>query len=307
MGRALSSSDGADDRPYYTSLLKLSAEDLRGRLSSGSDEAARIAYAAAVGGSQTAQVVYAQMLLDGQGVTRDPQAAIRWFGIAASANNSDGINMLGRCYELGWGTAVNTKKALVFYRRAAARDHHWAQFNLATLMLRNDPAPAEVKTALALLVRSTRQGNAKAMNMLGRYREFGWASRVDLSSAQRWYRRAAERGCFRGASHLARFLFRQGKVQEAVHWYRRSASNAPVEFLRDLASHLFGQDSDVLHAVAREALHRAAESDDPSDLFAYGHALAYGRGGPIDRSEAAVWLQRAEVKGLPGAMALLQQ
>jgi TPR repeat protein len=302
----LRSPGDGEDRLYYTSLLQLSAEELQRRLSSGPREAAQIAYAAAVGGNKTAQVVYAQMLLDGHGIVRDLQAAIRWFGIAASANDLDGINMLGRCHELGWGTSVNIEKALSFYRQAAARNHHWAQFNLATLTLRTDPSPADVKTALTLLVRSARQGNAKAMNMLGRYREFGWASRVDLPSAQRWYRRSAERGCYRGASHLARFLFAQGKVREAADWYSRSASNAPVDFLRDLSSHLFDQDNAVLHAVGREVLHRAAEHGDPYDLFAYGSALVYGRGGPIDRSEAAVWLQRAEVKGFPGAISILR-
>jgi TPR repeat protein len=306
MGGALRSSNDADRQLYYTSLLKLSEEDIRGRVSAGPEEAARIAYAAAVGGNLTAQLVYAQMLLDGYGVERDQHAALRWFGIAATANDPDATNMLGRCYELGWGTTADSEKAIAHYRKAAAQDHHWAQFNLATLMLRNDPSPGEVKTALTLLVRSARQGNAKAMNMIGRYREFGWASRIDLSSAQRWYRRAAEGDCFRGAAHLARLLCSQTKTKEAADWYRRSVSNAPVEFLRDLASHLFNQEGALFHAIGREALRRAAESDAPQDLFAYGHALVHGRGGPIDRNEAAIWLQRADAKGFPGAMALLR-
>ncbi len=52
---------------------------------------------------------YGQMLLDGHGVERDLQAAFRWFGIAAKADDVDGINMLGRCHELGWGTAINLR------------------------------------------------------------------------------------------------------------------------------------------------------------------------------------------------------
>ncbi len=290
---------------YYTSLAKLSVEDIRDRLAASPEEAARTAYAAAVGGSHAAQVTLGQMLLDGQGVARDPEAAFRWFGIAANADDADGINMLGRCHERGWGTATNREAALACYRRAATKNHHWAQFNLATLMLRESDAPGVVATALMLLVRSARQGNAKAMNMIGRYREFGWTGPVNIPSAIRWYRRAAEQGCFRGAAHLARFLWDQGALDQAVLWYRRSAESAPVDFCRDLAAHLFEAHNAALHAAARLALQRAAESDEAGDLFAYGRALAYGRGGPVDVDQAAIWLGRAQAKGFPGALALI--
>ncbi|ARQ01603.1 tetratricopeptide repeat protein [Pseudorhodoplanes sinuspersici] len=298
-------SDVRTEPVYYTSLLKLSAEDIGDRLAAGAEEAARIAYAAAVGGSKVAQVVYGQMLLDGHGVARDLQAACRWFGIAAKAGDIDGINMLGRCHELGWGTVIDLDAARTCYQRAAAKNHHWAQFNLATLMLRDEGTPGAVATALTLLVRSARQGNAKAMNMIGRYREFGWSGPVNIPSAIRWYRRAAERGCFRGAAHFARFMLEQNRIDDAVSWYRRSAECAPVDFCRDLAAHLFKNRRSDLHAVARLALRRAAEGDAAEDLFAYGHALACGRGGPANVSEAAIWLARAQAKGFPGALALL--
>ena len=299
------SSRGVAEPIYYTSLLKLSAEDIRNRLAASPEEAVRIAYAAAVGGSHAAQVTLGQMLLDGHGVKRDLNAAFRWFGIAANADDTDGINMLGRCHELGWGTAINLVEAKNCYQRAAAKNHQWAQFNLATMMLRESDAPGVVATALMLLVRSARQGNAKAMNMIGQYREFGWTAPINIPSAIRWYRRAADRGCFRGAAHLARFLLDRGEVGDAVSWYRRSAEWAPLEFCRYLASHLFEARNAALHPVARLALKRAAESDEAGDLFAYGHALAHGRGGPVDLDEATIWLGRAQAKGFPGALALI--
>src|SRR5262249_50396607 len=148
------------------------------------------------------------------------------------------------------------------YQRAAARNHPWAQFNLATLLLRDDGTPGAVATALTLLVRSARQGNAKAMNMIGRYREFGWTAPVNIPSAIRWYRRAAEGGCYRGAAHSARFLLAQGRIDDALVWYRRSAESAHVAFCRDLAAHLFETPHSGLHEIARLALRRAAEGDE---------------------------------------------
>ncbi len=297
---------GANTEPvYYTSLLKLSPDDIRARLAESPEEAVRVAYAAAVGGSHAAQVTYGQMLLDGRGTTRDLPGAFRWFGIAAKAGDVDGMNMLGRCHELGWGTPIDRGEARACYQRAAAKDHAWAQFNLAVMLLEDEGTPGAVATALTLLVRSARQGNAKAMNMIGRYREFGWAGRINIASAIRWYGRAAKGGCFRGAAHSARFLLEQGKIDQALTWYRRSAEAAPADFCRDLATQLLKTQHLGLHEVGRLALRRAAEGDEAEDLFAYGHALAFGRGGPVNLKEAAIWLARAEAKGLPGALAVL--
>lgn len=295
----------SDDPLHYRSLLRLPEADLTARLAAGPEQAARIAYAAATGGSQVAQVVYGQMLLDGHGVAPDAAAACRWFRIAASSGDLDGINMLGRCYENGWGVAVDRVQAMELFRRAAAKSHAWAQFNLGMMLMQDHGSPGDAATALTLFVRAARRGNAKAMNMIGRFRECGWTGRVDVKSAQRWYRRAAIGGCFRGAAHLARFLCEEGRVDEAVHWYRRSIAIAPVQFCRDLAALLFEQERRVLHGVGREALRRTAEFGNPHDQFVYGSALVQGRGGPVDRAEAQVWLNRAQAQGLPGALAIL--
>ncbi len=295
----------SDDPINFNRLLKLSQAELAARLAEGPESAARIAYAAATGGSAFAQVVYGQMLIDGHGVDRDAAAAFRWFGIAATAGDLDGINMLGRCYENGWGVAVDRMKATELFRRAAAKSHAWAQFNLGMMLMQDHASPGDAATALTLFVRAARQGNAKAMNMIGRFRECGWTCRADTASAMRWYRRAATGGCFRGAAHLARFLCGQGRFDDAVQWYRRSIAVAPAEFCRDLAAHLFAQERASLQGVAREALKRAAELGEPHDQFVYGSALAQGRGGPADREEASIWLYRAQAHGVPGALAIL--
>lgn len=72
-----------------------------------------------------------------------------------------------------------------------------------------------------------------------------------------------------------------------------------------MAAHLFAQDQTKLQGVARAALKRAAELGDAHDRFAYGCALAEGRGGPVNRTQASVWLYRAQSEGIPGALAIL--
>ena len=95
-------------------------------------EAARLAREGAVKGSVESQCTWGHMLLTGRGTERDPDAAFRWFQIAARSGDAAALNMLGRCYERGWGVAVDLSEAARSYRLAAAKADHWAQFNLAS-------------------------------------------------------------------------------------------------------------------------------------------------------------------------------
>ncbi len=242
---------------YFSRLRHLSDDRWRAALAESPEEAARWVYAAAAYGDADAQVVWGQMLLDGHGTARDPQGACRWFRIAADAGNADGLNMLGRCHELGWGIAPDSAEAARLFRMAAGRGHAWAQFNLASLMLQGEGLPRDPNGALSLLVRSARQGNPKAMSLIGRYRELGWVGPVRMASAARWYRRAAERGCFRGCFDTGRFLMLEGRVAEAAHWCRRSLDAAPPAFCREAAPLLAGRPEPELKALARHALERA--------------------------------------------------
>ena len=71
-----------------------------------------------------------------------------------------------------------------------------------------------MRAALTLLVRAARRGVPKAMNMLGRVREEGVAGPPKATLAARWYRMAAQRGCFRGQFHHARFLAEAGDIED---------------------------------------------------------------------------------------------
>ena len=181
------------------------------------------------------------MLLDGYGMKGDADAAFRWFGIAAAVRRS-------RRHQHAWpllrewlGRRDRSRRGRASYFEGRRRKSHaWAQFNLGMLLLHDSGHPGDVATALTLFVRSARQGNAKAMNMIGRYREFGWTGRIDLASAIRWYRRAAMRGCFRGAAHLARFLHRAGQAPRSRRiGIANRQRTRPRHFCRDLAAHLF--------------------------------------------------------------------
>jgi len=187
----------------------------------------------AVQGSIDAQVGWARRLLHGAGVARDLEAAFRWFATAARSGDAEALNMVGRCHELGWGVPIDPAQAAEWFTRAAAKGHAWSEFNLACLYAEGRGVPFDEGKALTLLVRSARRGNPKAMSMLGRFREASDADRRRQRSAALWYRWAAERGCFRGQFHHARYLVAEGRSGEATRWFRASLAEAPADFRRE--------------------------------------------------------------------------
>ncbi len=242
----------------------------------------------AISGDAGAQLSWALMLLDGHGTTRDLDAAFRWFQLAARSGHRDAMNMVGRCHELGWGTAINLGLAAHCYRAAAEVGHAWAQFNLACLILREDGVPGELTEALCLLARAAHRRNAKAMNMLGRACEEGWRGPPKPAAARRWYLRAARGGCFRGAFHTARHLIALGEIGPAVVWLRRSISSAPADFCDELGRLLANQADDRLRALSvrafaqsrRAAIHppgHSLQSDDPGPTRAVRPKRRRGR------------------------------
>lgn len=203
----------------------------------------------AIAGSIEAQIAWARRLLHGQGVAQDREAALRWFRIAARTGDADALNMVGRCYELGWGVAEDCGEAAIWFRRAADKGHAWAEFNLASLYAQGRGIPVDQAKALALLVRSARRGNAKAMNMLGRFRET--VARKPTSAAL-WYRWAAEGGCFRGQFHHARFFVAAGSIDDGIAWFRTSLTDAPLDFRADAVDLLRASQDPRLRALADE-------------------------------------------------------
>ena len=194
--------------------------------------------AAAEGGEAEAQALYGQMLLDGREVARDDAAALGWFTRAAAQHHLMALNMVGRCYDLGWGTPVDKARAAECFRIAAARGLAEAQYNYATLLALGEGVAQDRAAALAWLERAAAQGFAKAVNFIGSFAEDGWAGPVDLARAASCYARAAAGGDFRGCFNHARMLIGAGRIDEALPWIRRAGALGNARFVRQVESWL---------------------------------------------------------------------
>lgn len=236
-------------------LDQLSSDQIAARLNGPPATRAAFLREAAEAGEAEAQALYGQLLLDGAGVARDKAAALDWFVRAAAQHHLMALNMVGRCYDLGWGTAVDKARAADCYRVAAERGLDWAMYNYATLLALGEGVPEDKPAALAWLERAAAMGNAKAINFVGSFAEDGWAGPRDMTKAADCYARAAAGGDFRGCFNHARLL---GGADEAIGWLRRAGELGNARFVAQASAWLAASDVPAFRTRGLAALREGA-------------------------------------------------
>jgi TPR repeat protein len=89
---------------------------------------------AAACGTAAAQLRLGRLLLEGDGVARDPRAAFACFLCAAELGDAQAHDMLGRAYEHGWGTQADRSAARLCYRRSAEQGYFGGAYDYAALI-----------------------------------------------------------------------------------------------------------------------------------------------------------------------------
>lgn len=231
-------------------LDSLSRDAIAARLSGPPEARAALIREGAESGVAEAQAVHGQMLLDGG----DAAAAFGWFNKAAAQGHLMALNMVGRCYDLGWGTAVNKRRAGECFRIAAERGLDWAMYNYATALALGDGVTEDRPGALAWFEKAAALGNVKAINHIGSFHEDGWVVARNMGKAAEYYARAAQGGDFRGAFNHARMLLDAGQVDEARPWLQRAAETGTPAFGEKLRDWLAASPWPELGAELAEAL-----------------------------------------------------
>lgn len=227
-----------DTPPASATPPAFDAQALAGLLKDAPEQAFAEVARLARAGTVAAQTLLAQMLVEGRGTARDPEAAVLWYQVAANNGDALAMSMLGRCHELGEGTPANPALAAVWYRRAAGLGLDWGMYNLANLMATGRGLPRDEAGAYALYARAAALGHAKSMNLVARYLEEGRVVPADPQAALDWYRRAAEAGDFRGQANLASILLQQGEVAAAVALLRQALAHGSPAFLERIRPEL---------------------------------------------------------------------
>jgi len=203
-------------------------------------------------GDANAQAALGQILLDGCDVARDAELALHWFRVAAHDDHAMAMNMVGRCYELGWGTPIDVERAAVWYRCAAEKGLDWGMYNYAHALAMGRGVRTDRAAAFLLYRHAASLGHAKAMYMVGRFHDEGWETSRDSLIAAQWYRRAAEGGDFRGQASYAAVLAQEGRFDEAEPLLRAAFSTATPEFSRRLVEELERSGVAMMQRIADE-------------------------------------------------------
>ncbi len=176
------------------------------------------------------------MLLD----AGEAREGFAWFNKAAAQGHLMGLNMVGRCYDLGWGTPVNKTRAAECFRVAAERGLDWGMYNYATALTLGEGVAEDKPAALSWFEKAAGQGNAKATNYVGSFHEDGWVVERDIARAAGFYAQAAAGGDFRGMFNHARMLLDQGQPVEARRWIVESRRTATPAFTAKMRGWLLG-------------------------------------------------------------------
>jgi TPR repeat protein len=202
-------------------LCEMPAEKLHAVLAG--EDATDWIEAAARCGFVDAQLRLGRMLLEAGAYDE----AFAWFARAARSADADALNMLGRCYENGWGTAPSATRAAELYLCAAEAGHAWAQYNLGHLLLDGNGVARDLTGAFQWYARAADQGHERAMNLLSRCYAEGWGVARNAKCARDWYRKSAQGGYFRGCYNYATLLVTDGCAFAASIWFKRSLATAP--------------------------------------------------------------------------------
>ena len=256
---------------------KISKGALRDWLKRSPHKAEKWIAAAANCGLVPAQIVRGQLLLTGYASTApDHFAAFSVFQAASESGDAEALNMLGRCYEQGWGTPIDAKRAIACFDTAAVKGHTWAQVNLAQMLMRS--GNVDDRPRCFLLFKTAAEGgtlkaNLKAMNSLARFYEEGWIAKTDPAAAAFWYSKAATLGDHWAQFNLATILFGQGDQRAAVLWLKRAIATSDNGFRRRIIPLLLARPEQALRECAFEALAYCADNGTPDDQYAYAEAL----------------------------------
>lgn len=215
-------------------LDALSRDEVAARLSGPPDARAALIREGAAAGVAEAQAVWGQMLLD-EGRARE---GFGWFVRAARAGHLLALNMVGRCYDLGWGVAIDKARAAECFRIAAGRGLDWGMYNYATALALGEGVAEDKPAALDWFEKAAALGNAKAINHVGSFHEDGWVVAKDIDRAANCYREAAEGGDFRGQFNHARMLAEAGEIEAARGWIARAAATATPAFVDKMRAFL---------------------------------------------------------------------
>ncbi len=238
--------------------------------------------------------------------------------LAQSTNNADIHYMLATLYANGIGTGKSLAQAAIWYKKAAIKNHRYAQAHLGKTYLVSGPLQ-DFQQARHWFEKAATNDNAEAQYYLGNILFYGLGTRFQPSNARKWYKKAA-RQQFVAAYYQLGLSYELGmgalkRSNKAKRWYlkaKRAGYPLAIKALqrikekqhKTLSQLGFPKEPDLVQDILW------ANEGDISAQYRLG--LAYKQGSSLKRNyiTAKNWLEKAAMGGNKNAqyeLALLYQ
>lgn len=136
----------------------------------------------------------ALMYGQGQGVKQDLEQALEWRKKAADRGNPNDQYIVGWDYKMGVGTKQDHKKSFEYHQMAAQMGEVHSLNDLAVFYMDGDTVARDIQKALSLFQQSWERGEPVAALNIGLIYKRGLDVPVDYSQAAKWFRLAADQG-----------------------------------------------------------------------------------------------------------------
>lgn len=145
----------------------------------------------------------------GWGVEKDKKKAVKWYRLAAAERYPMALIRLGICYQYGAGVERDIDEAKNMYRAAALTKDPYAQWYYGDCLEYGQVGVVDGSQALIWYERAAEQGYVKAQLSAGEYyMKQSIPSFMDYLDASKWLRMAVEQGDSRSKTLLAEALYR---------------------------------------------------------------------------------------------------
>lgn len=249
--------------------------------------------------------------LDGEGVEKSTEEALRWFMLGAEKGASGCAYLAGKLLETG--VNGSDRSAEPWYRKAAEKGLASAQIALARLLVRNAGIPINGTEAVKWLNMAIAGGSTDAMLMLANLYQNGTGVIKNERAAFELCQRAAFADNLVGQSELGWRLSKgigcDVNLEQGVSWHRRAAMNGRAYDQGILAYlYLYGQQSfEQNYDEAIKWARLSATQNDELGQFVLGICYYHGCGVGKDLSQACDWLTKAAEQGNPLAQVKLAE
>jgi uncharacterized protein len=240
------------------------------------------------------------------GVATNVSSYRYWLSKAAALGVTDAQYIMGAAYRTGDGVPMNVESSLAWYRKAAAKMHPKAFYDLALHCLEERTNRACLAAAQDYMLRAAQGGHREAQFQRAMSCFRGDLGSPDFEGGKKWLAQSAENGW--GRAEFALFqLYYKGMPPsptcpaypkdkaEAIKWLRRAAEHDSLPAKASLGVMLIrGADVEQDNAEAERLLRNAAEHGYPQAQNDLGFAIQSGDTSTLDLAEAAVWCRLAK-------------